>query len=57
MKNLDFLPGLDNDIKQPLLPRKELLIDFMKFCDSAWKQSLELVEAARDKQLARKKLV
>jgi len=40
-------------VGKPLLPRKELLIDFMKFCDSAWKQSLELVEAARDKQLAR----
>ena len=44
-------------VGKPLLPRKELLIDFMKFCDSAWKQSLELVEAAQDKQLARNKLV
>jgi Fic family protein len=38
---------------EPLLPNKELLVNFVKFCEESWKQSLDLVEAARSTQLRR----
>jgi Fic family protein len=40
-------------VGEPLLPNKELLVNFINFCRDSWKQSLELVEAARNKQLIR----
>ena len=40
-------------LEQSLLPKKELLIDFLKFCQDSWKHSLKLVETAREKQLER----
>ncbi len=38
---------------EPLLPKKEPIVDFMKFCEDSWGQSLKLVESAREKQFAR----
>ena len=40
-------------VGEPLLPNTELLVDFITFCGVSWKQSLKLVEAAREKQLER----
>ena len=40
-------------VGEPLLPNTELLVDFINFCGVSWKQSLKLVEAAREKQLER----
>lgn len=40
-------------VGEALLPKKELLVDFIKFCEESWKPSLKLVEAARQKQLGR----
>ncbi|HDN25596.1 MAG TPA: Fic family protein [Thioploca sp.] len=40
-------------VGEPLLPKKELLVDFIKFCGYSWKHSLELLEAAREKQSIR----
>ncbi|WP_069471967.1 hypothetical protein [Candidatus Marithrix sp. Canyon 246] len=36
---------------EPLLPNKELLVNLVKFCEESWKQSLDLVEAAKSTQL------
>ncbi|OAD19204.1 Filamentation induced by cAMP protein Fic [Candidatus Thiomargarita nelsonii] len=38
---------------EALLPQKERLEDFIKFCGSSWKPSLEIVEAIADKQAMR----
>jgi len=38
---------------EALLPQKERLEEFLKFCDSSWKPSLEIVEAIHDKQTMR----
>ncbi|WP_069470289.1 Fic family protein [Candidatus Marithrix sp. Canyon 246] len=40
-------------VGEPLLPNRELLVNFINFCRDSWKQSLELVEAARNTQLIR----
>ncbi len=40
-------------IGEPLLPKKELIVDFIKFSKDSWKHSLELVEVAREKQSIR----
>ncbi|MEN8221431.1 MAG: Fic family protein, partial [Pseudomonadota bacterium] len=41
---------------EALLPQKERLEDFMKFCDSSWKPSLEIVEAIHNKQARRRQV-
>ena len=40
-------------VGEALLPKKELLVDFINFCKESWKPSLKLVDAAREKQLLR----
>ncbi|MCP4700870.1 MAG: hypothetical protein GY862_29050 [Gammaproteobacteria bacterium] len=35
------------------MPEKELIVDFMKFCEDSWEPSLKLVETAREQQFAR----
>jgi Fic family protein len=40
-------------VGEPLLPNKEQLIEFIRFCDDSWQQSLELVKTARKTQSAR----
>jgi len=40
-------------VGEPLLPKKELFVDFKTFCGESWKESRKLVEAAREKQLVR----
>ncbi len=38
---------------ESLLPKKELLVDFIKFCKESWTPSFKLVEAAHKQQLER----
>ncbi len=40
---------------EPLLPNRELLVNFIQFCEDSWKNSLDIVEAARSTQLQRNK--
>ncbi len=40
-------------VGQALLPKKELLVDFINFCEESWTASINLVEAAHKKQLER----
>ncbi len=40
-------------VGEPLLPNKELLVNFINFCRDSWQQSLELVETARNTQFIR----
>ncbi|MEK8021524.1 MAG: Fic family protein [Candidatus Parabeggiatoa sp.] len=40
-------------VGEPLLPKKELIVDFKIFCEESWQHSLKLVEAAQEKQRLR----
>jgi Fic family protein len=43
-------------VGEPLLPKKELITDFMEFCEVSWKASRHLIENARAQQARRNQM-